>query len=354
MLRRRQYNTRRLNSTVLANFTVPDNDKDKMEIKQEIIDWLMDSDPAIRWQVMRDLLHLSQATYTQERATLEHDGWCAKLLNLQDEDGLWNRSLYDGKWISTTYTLYLLKLLGLPPTNLQALKGCDQLLTHGLYEQQEIRFSRKMNIRDLGVTAIVLSICCYFDFDKEHLPPIAGFLIDQQCDKGNWLPNRSPSAVKYTFETTLLVLEALLQYRNRFLEGQDNSILDSVERGQEFLLRHYLYLDKSKPIKSRWTTFSFPPYWFYDVLTAMDYFQSYRQNKDTRIQAGIDLLKRKQKKDGTWILGARHPGKTHFEMEKPGGPSRWNTLRALRVLDWWQGDNDRPKEVKVGGQVSRV
>jgi hypothetical protein len=339
---------------LLADFVAHDNDKYKMEIQQEIIDWLMDSDPAIRWQVMRDLLHLSEASYIQERATLEQEGWCAKLLDLQDETGLWNRSLYDGKWISTTYTLYLLKLLGLPPTNTRALKGCDQLLTHGLYEQQEIRFSRKKNIRDLGVTAIVLSICCYFDFDKEHLPPIVSFLVDQQCDKGNWLPNGSPSAIAYTFETTLLVLEALLQYHNRFSAGKNDVISDSVARGQEFLLRHRLYMDKGKSIKKRWTTFSFPPYWFYDVLTSLDYFQSYQHNKDTRIQTGIDLLRRKQAKDGTWILGAKHPGKTHFEMEKPGEPSRWNTLRALRVLGWWQGGNDRPRESKSKGHGSRA
>jgi hypothetical protein len=305
-----------------------------MEIRQGIIHWLLDSDPAIRWQVMKDVLHADESAYAKERARLVHSGWCAQLLTLQDEDGLWNRSLYNGKWISTTYTLYLLKLLGLPPLTRQALTGCDRLLAHGLYRQQEIRFSRKKEIRDLGVSALVLSICCYFGCDDESLPRMAGFLVCQQCDEGSWLPNGSPSAAAYTFETTLIVLEALLQYRNRY-PTEASAIADAETKGQEFLLMHNLYLDKGKPIKSKWTSFSFPPYWFYDVLTALDYFRSFRLNTDRRLQPAIDLLLNRQTEDGIWVLGTRHPGKTYFEMERPGAPSRWNTLRALRVLEWW-------------------
>lgn len=308
-----------------------------MGMRQGIIHWLLDSDPALRWQVMKDVLHAKEATYAEERARLSHSGWCAQLLKLQGEDGLWNRSLYNGKWISTTYTLYLLKLLGLPPLDLQALRGCDQLLAQGIHRQQEIRFSRKKEIRDLGVSALVLSICCYFGRDERSLPRIADFLVRQQCDAGNWLPNGSPSAAVYTIETTLIVLEALLQYRIRYSAEESAAISDAVAKAQEFLLRHSLYLDNGKPIKSKWTSFSFPPYWFYDVLTALDYFRSFRLNKDKRIQTGIDLLLNRQTEDGTWVLGTRHPGKTYFEMEKPGQPSRWNTLRALRVLEWWNG-----------------
>jgi hypothetical protein len=126
-----------------------------MDMQQGIIDWLLESDPAIRWQVMRDILHTPQATYEAERSRLTREGWGAQLLGLQSEDGLWNRSLYNGKWISTTYSLYNLKLLGLLAGNQPALKGCGQLITQGLYQDQEIRFSRGQFIADLGVSALL-------------------------------------------------------------------------------------------------------------------------------------------------------------------------------------------------------
>lgn len=307
-----------------------------MVIQKGIIRWLLNSDPAIRWQVMRDILHESPETYEKERIQLIQRGWCSRLLQFQDKDGLWNRSLYNGKWLSTTYSLYLLKILGLPPGNLQSLRGCDQLLTQGLFQQREIRFSRKKDISDLGVSAIVLSLCCYFGYDAEAIPQIASFLISQQRDEGNWLPNQESSAADYTFETTLLVLEAFLQYQNRYATDKDTTLSGAVRKGQNFLLRHNLGFNEQGRIKSKWTSFSYPSYWFYDILTALDYFCHFRMHKDGRNQTAIDLLRRKQK-DGKWLLGSRHSGKTYFEMEKPGEPSRWNTLRALRVLKWWDG-----------------
>jgi hypothetical protein len=306
--------------------------------KQNVISWLLDSDPSIRWQVMKDVLQAGVKDYEAERDRLPQDGWCARILLMQDENGLWNRSLYNGKWISTTYSLYLLKILGLSPVHPQALKGCNQLMARGLYEGREIRFSRNRDITDRGVTALVLSICCYFGFNKESLSGIADFLARNQGDEGNWLPNESPSASAYTFETTLLVLEALAQYRNRQPTEENSLLTNAVERGQEFLLRHNVYLFQGKPVKSAWTSFSFPPYWFFDVLTALEYFCSFRMNRDPRIQGAIDLLLTRRTRDGRWLLGRKHPGKTYFDMETPEKPSRWNTLRALRVMEWWNRD----------------
>jgi hypothetical protein len=300
------------------------------------MDWLLDSDPAIRWQVLKDILHEKPAAYEQERSKLTQNGWCAQLLQFQDASGLWNHSLYTGKWLSTTYSLYLLKILGLSPGHPQAVMGCEQLLTQGLYQNQEIRFSRNQDISDQGVSALVLSLVCYFGYDVEALHRLASFLIDQQCDPGNWLPNGAASAADYTFETTLLVLEALLQYENRYAAGDNTPLSRAVQKGQNFLLGHNLGLSEQKPVKAQWISFSFPPYWFYDILTALDYFYSFGMNHDSRMQMAIDLLRHKQTRTGTWLSGSRHPGKTYFDMEKPPGePSRWNTLRALRVLNWW-------------------
>lgn len=305
-----------------------------MNTKQEITTWLLDSDSSIRWQVMKDIQVIEKRIYSQERQKLADKGWCAELLRLQDKDGLWNGSLYNGKWTSTTYTLYLLKILGLPPLNHQALASCDQLFTQGIYNQQEIRFSRKQAHQDLGVTGLILSMCCYFGYHQDQLHSVTKFLISQQCEDGYWLPNKSEASMAYTFEATLIVLEGLFQYRSRY-SIEDRWLLDAEAKGQEYLLKHHLYMDGGKAIKNKWTSFSFPPYWFYDVLTALDYFRGFGTNRDKRVQPGIDLIIEKQKKGGTWNLGSKHPGKTYFEMERAREPSRWNTLRALRVLKWW-------------------
>ena len=309
-----------------------------MKIQKETITWLLDSDPSIRWQVMKDIQGLDESIYEEERQKLQAQGWGSELLKLQGEDGLWNKSLYNGKWISTTYTLYLLKLLGLSPFNQQALSACDQLFRQGIYNHEEIRFSRNQTHQDLGVSGLILSMCCYFGYHQDELHQIASYLVSQQSEEGYWLPNKAEASMGYRFETTLLVLEGLLQYRQRY-SLKHKWLAEAEAKGQEYLLQHKLYLDGGKAIKNKWTSFSFPAYWFYDVLTALDYFRLFGTNRGQRLQAGINLVVEKQNKDSTWNLGSKHPGKTYFEMEKARAPSRWNTLRALRVLKWWEGGN---------------
>ena len=302
--------------------------------KNEIIAWLLNSDPAIRWQVMKDLQNAEETIYSKERKKLVKEGWCAKLLGKQDKNGLWSGSLYNGKWVSTTYTLYLLKLFGLFPFNDQALAACARLFEQGIFDRREIRFSREQAFRDLGVTGLILSMCCYFGYDHGSIHRIVEYLIARQCEEGNWLPNDDEASAAYTFETTLIILEGLLQYRNRY-QKSNNELINTEIMGQNFLLRHSLFLDNGQAIKNKWISFSFPSYWFYDVLTALDYFQSYGKNKNDLLQAGIELVLKKRNREGTWNLGTKHAGKTYFEMEIAKRPSRWITLRALRVLKWW-------------------
>jgi hypothetical protein len=309
-----------------------------MEMQTDVVNWLVESDPAIRWQVMRDILHSPPATYEAERSRLTREGWCAQLLGSQADDGLWNRSLYNGKWLSTTYSLYMLKLLGLHPGDPRALKGCEQLFSQGLYQDREIRFSRGQVISDLGVSALVLSISSYFTYDSPAIPHMVDYLVSQQSDEGSWLTNDDPSSMDYTFETTLLVLKALYQYKIRFSGKGIITITHAVRQGQEYLLNRHLGLEDGMPIKPQWTTFSFPAYWFYDILTALEYFYWFGKTKDKRLQPAIDLLLARQTRDGRWTLGSRHSGKTYFNMEEVGKASRWNTLRALRALTWWESD----------------
>ncbi|MBN1264698.1 MAG: hypothetical protein JXA25_04345 [Anaerolineales bacterium] len=222
--------------------------------------WLLDSDPALRWQVQRDLAGVEESVWQQERQRLPEEGWCAQLLQLQDPDGLWNGSLYNGKWRSITCTLYLLKLFGLPPDTPQAVIGCERLLQAGLYRQCEIRFSKGQAIQLLGVTSLVLSLCCCHGVSEQYyasLRSIAEYPGAAQHVDGYWLPNRDSGAADHGFETTLLIHEGLLQFRRRFPANDHLMITETA--GQEFLLRHPLFLQDGEPIKSQWPSFSFPP-----------------------------------------------------------------------------------------------
>lgn len=296
--------------------------------------WLLDGDPAVRWQVMRDFLHETPGVYEAERENVARSGWGHRLLALQSRDGLWGNSLYNGKWTSTTYSLYLLRVLGLAPHHPQALAGCERLLGTGLYEAREIRFSRGQTVADLGVTALVLSIASYFGWPCGGLSVIAGYLSDQQRADGSWRPNGSESASDYEFETTLVVLEALLQFE-RAHEESTGRIPGVRERGWRFLLDRHLGIESGGPLKRGWSAFAFPPYWFYDCLTALDSLRDSQGGRDPGAQDAIDLVRARRKGDGRWGRGGKHPGRTYFEMEIAGEPSRWNTLRALRVLEWW-------------------
>ncbi|RQW79581.1 MAG: hypothetical protein EHM79_20580, partial [Geobacter sp.] len=264
-----------------------------MMTRQEIVEWLLDSDPSIRWQVMRDVCSSSENEWQRERDRIGQEGWGKRILDLQGNDGLWNGSLYNGKWISTSYSLYLLKLLGLAPGHERALKGCRQLLTQGLHQGNEIRFSKKQDVSDWGVTALVLSICSYFGEDSALLDPLVANLIRHQEITGNWLPYDAPSAEGYTFETTLLVLEALLQVQFR-LTAPGRDLLAVVQKGHAFLLENRIGCPSGLPIKRQWLSFSYPNYWFYDLMSALDYFAAVRHPHDSFFEEAIDILNSKR------------------------------------------------------------
>jgi hypothetical protein len=306
-----------------------------MHIPEKTMRWLLDSDPAIRCQVLKHLNKASPAVWQAERQRVAQTGWGAIVLARQSGDGLWNGQLYNGKWVSTTYSLYLLKLLGLEPGHPQALAGCQMLLNLGLYQECEVRFSKGKAIQDLGVSGLVLSLCAYFGHAQDKLTPVADYLIQQQHPEGFWLPNKSPAVANYIFETTRIVLEALHQFNMRN-PGRLTSLSASLNAGWEYLLRHQLFQVDGQPFRKQWTTFSFPPYWHYDVLSVLDDYCLMDRPFDERLWPAIRLFMDKHNSDLTWNAARHHAGKTHFEMDQPGHPGRWNTLRSLRVLKWCQ------------------
>lgn len=303
-----------------------------MEINGDVITWLMSGDPAIRWQVMQDILHADSLSVETERLNIATDGWGARLLSYQDPDGLWAGQLYDHKWISTTYTMLLLRQLGLSVDNSHARLACKKLLNGGYQPEGALSYSKSKKVFDLGVNGMVLSILAYFHFSDDRLHRVAEFLLSQQCDDGHWAPCLDNMSLKYCFDTTLQVLEGFAEYIHHYPDRR--LFFDhAISLGIEFLLKHNIYInDQGEPIEKKWTLFSFPPRWHYDVLSAMDFIFRYGYPYDYRMDRAIQLIQSKQRTDGRWVSQNRHAGKTFFDMELPGEPSRWNTLRALRVL----------------------
>ena len=310
-----------------------------------ILDWLLDSDPAIRWQVLSDLLQAPAEVVAEERSRVATEGWGARLLALQGVDGQWAggacfpaRSLqeHDGKqgqpWIATLPTLQLLHDFGIDPNSERvrgAVKGVrDQC--HWEHAGQPF-FSGEVEPCINGRT---VTLGRYFHQDVSG---IVARLVSEQLKDGGWNCEAERGSVRSSFATTINVLEGLLAHE-RAVGGSAESV-SARRRGEEYLLDRQLFRRKSNGeiVNPVWLQFSFPMYWHYDVLRALDYFRLAGSRPDSRIDEAIALVRSKQQTDGTWLLENTHPGKIYFALEEGDNrPSRWNTLRALRVLNWYK------------------
>lgn len=300
-----------------------------------IINWLLKGDPAIRWQIHKNLLSSSERKILSERKMVEKEGWGKKLLSYQTTDGLWGGGLYSPKWKSTTYTMLLLRNLGLPQKNIQAKKACDILLNKGFYKDGGINYFRSMNCSETCVTGIILSILSYFNYKDDRLHALTGHLLNHQMPDGGWNCQWYKGATHSSFHTTINVLEGLREYEKLFPNNSMTSELQN--RGKEFLLAHRLFKSHrtGKIVNSKITMFSFPTHWYYDVLRALDYFRETESKRDERMQDAMELLLKRKNKNGTWNSQGKHSGRIYFELEKTGKPGRMNTLRALSILKWW-------------------
>jgi hypothetical protein len=302
------------------------------------IGWLMAGDPAIRWQVKRDLMDSPPSTFEGEQRRVATEGWGAKLLALQDPEGTWAGRMYSPKWISTTYTMLLLRDLGLPPGNHQAQKACQLLLDRGLYRDGGIGFGWGRS--ETCVSGMVLSILSWFRFDDARLDTLVDHLLGQQMADGGWNCQRPFGATHASMNTTILALEGLLHYeRHRARAAKKlRAVRAAQRRGREFLLAHRLFRSHrtGNVIKTDFVRLAFPPQWHFDFLRGLDYLRAAGAARDERLTDAIELLKSKRRHDGRWILEHRYRARYWFQMETIRRQSRWNTLRALRVLKWWE------------------
>jgi len=302
----------------------------------QVSSWLLAGDPAVRWQVLRDLEDASPWAVQRERDRVAKEGWAARLLSRQDPGGTWAGGLYGPKWKSTTYTMLSLRDLGLSHKNRKARAACALLLDEGMCSDGGIDYPSRGRA-ETCITGMVLSILSYFRYDDQRLDTVAAHLLEQQMPDGGWNCQRPQGATHASMHTTISVLEGLRLYE-RHRRRRAGAIRSAQSRGREFLLQHRLFRSHrtGEVIKRDFVRLSHPPRWHYDVLRALDYFQEVDAPRDERLSDAISLLVKKRRPDGRWNLEHRFPGKVFFEMERPGMPSRWNTLRALRVLRWWE------------------
>ena len=306
-----------------------------------VVDWLLDSDPALRWQVLRDLTNASPDEVAAERARVAVEGWGARLLAARDDDGQWaggacfpadfSWDFSAGQpWTSTYPTLVLLREFGVDPQAKQVREAIELVRDNCRWEHAgQPFFDGEVEPCINGRT---VALGAYYGVDVE---PIVTRLIGEQLADGGWNCEVENGSVRSSFNTTMCVLEGLLEYE-RATGGSAESIT-ARQRGEEYLLERRLLrrLSTGEIIEPTWLRFAYPTWWHYDVLWALDYFRETGTTPDPRMAEAIELVRSKQQPDGRWLLDHTHPGAVHFTMEDgAGAPSRWNTLRAQRVLNW--------------------
>lgn len=319
-------------------------------LNDPVVEWLLDSDPSIRWQVMRDLTGARTAIVAAERARVAAEGWGALLLDQQRPDGQWGDGVATPFWWSNLYTLVFLRDLGLDRTSPRVRSAIDRVrdnITWGPGFGDSPFFEGEV---EPCINGRVVALGAYFGERRDRL---VDRLLSEQLGDGGWNCEAGRGSVRSSFHTTICVLEGLLAFEQAF--GATPSVTDARKHAQEYLLDRRLLrrLSTGEVIKDRktdqpWTQFAFPPLWHYDVLRALDYLRAARVPPDARVEEAVAIVRERRQDDGRWLLDVRHENTVHEELAGPvGAPNRWITLRALRVLDWYarrdQTSDERPK-----------
>ncbi len=309
-----------------------------------VVDWLLDSDPALRWQVLRDLTDASPEVVAEERARVTTQGWGARLLALRDDDGQWaggacfpadfRWDFSQGQpWTSTMPTLGLLRDFGIDPDAAPVRDAIALVDRNCRWEHDgQAFFAGEVEPCINGRT---VAIGAYFGADVDG---IVTRLLGEVLPDGGWNCEAENGSVRSSFDSTICVLEGLLEHERT--TGGTAEEVAARRSGEQYLLQRNLFrrLSTGAVVDPHWLQFSFPTWWHYDVLRALDYFRAAGDVPDRRLAEAVDLLRSRRQPDGTWLLDSTHPGAVHFPLDDGDGqPSRWNTFRALRVLDWYDG-----------------
>ncbi len=314
------------------------NIRQALKPNRSVIQWLLDSDPSIRWQVMGDLLGSAATEVAAERARVATEGWGAQLLTAQGADGYWGAGTCNPEWVSLR-TLLLLRHMGLDPTSEAARRAVarvrENVTWQGVLPQDAAWHGRPLFAGEVEpcVNGRVVAVGSYFGEDVQG---IVNRLLGEQMSDGGWNCEQESGSTRGSFHTTICVLEGLLEHERA--TGGSPAVTAARERGQEYLLERRLLrrLSTGEVIDPAWTQFSFPTSYHYDVLRGLEYLRRAGMAPDARMAEAIGLVASKRDADGRWPLENVHPEELDAEPGAvEGRPSRWNTLRALRVLDWY-------------------
>jgi hypothetical protein len=311
--------------------------------KSSLMSWLLDSDPAIRWQVMRDLTDASVGEVAAERARIATEGAGARLLALQAPDGRWGGVAWNRGWDSTMHVLSLLRQMGLDPEGEEARRSVglvrDRVTWRGCGPPEVDDNPFFAGEVEPCINGQVGAAGAYFGQDVRG---IVDRLLAEQLPDGGWNCEAANGSTRSSFNTTICVLECLLEYERAAGGGPQPT--GARLRGQEYLLERRLCrrrstgerIERDRKSGAAWSRFAFPTWWHYDVLRGLEYLRRAGVVPDERVAEAIDLLESKRDGDGKWPLETRYSGRMPVETDEgEGRPSRWNTLRALRVLDWY-------------------
>ncbi len=297
----------------------------------DVIDWLMDSDPSIRWQVMRDLTDAPADDVGAERARVAREGWGAQLLAAPDPDGRWSGGTFFPRWVATADTLHLLYLFGPDPNDPAIVRALAPI-------HENARWDYDPNLRfwdgevEPCINGRTVAIGAYFGQDVRG---IVDRLLTEQMADGGWNCEQENGSVRGAFDSTLNVLEGLLEFERS--TGANGDVSAARLRGEEYLLERRLLhrLSDGEIGQKRWLYLGFPNAWFYDLARVLDYMRAGRTAPDARMSEAFDILESKRDETGRWPMDhAYHDAQLVDFGESEGQPSRWITLRALRALRW--------------------
>jgi len=311
--------------------------------------WLLDSDQSIRWQVMRDLLDAPEPEWTAERAKVETEGWGARLLACQDADGQWAGGAFVPRgfdfqewrdvgqpWTATLFSLSQLREFGLDPSSERASRAVELIGVNSRWDHAGEPYWEGET--EECINGRVVADGAYFGVD---VSPIVRRLVGERLDDGGWNCERANGSVRSSFASTINVLEGLLEYE-RATGGTPES-REARRSGEEYLLQRNLFRRRAtgEPADEQFLSFLHPSRWRYDILRALDHFRAAAAltggAPDPRLGDAIAHVRSRRSADGSWPLDWSLPGRVWFEVDDgPGRPSRWVTLRAMRVLSWWE------------------
>lgn len=297
-----------------------------------VIDWLLGGDPSIRYQTLRDLRDDDDPAL---RARIARSGWAAQLLAARNADGTWGRGFYQPKWTSSHYTLLDLRNLCVVPDNAAIRDSIHRIALREKGKDGGVAAARTVSGSDVCVNGMFLNYACYFGEPEEHLRSVVDFILDQLMPDGGFNCQKNRSGARHSsMHSTLSVLEGILEYGRNDYRYRLAELNRAAASSREFLLIHRLFRSDhtGEVIRPDFLRLPYPPRWHYNILRALDHFRAADVPWDDRLSEALDVIASKRRADGRWPVNSPYPGDVHVEMEAAGGPSRWNTLIALRVL----------------------